>query len=407
MEEITKGKSPFYPGQPVPLEFFVGRQAEIERIITRGVRQVELGKSIAIFVQGEYGIGKSSIAGYVQAVAEKQHNLHGVYASLGGCRTLSDMATQILEATVRSGALYPTRSERIRNWLGKYIGKQELFGISLNLDALRADAPNLTSHGAMLSFLREVRTRLSETGVKGIFLILDEVNGISAESQFSYFLKSLIDTNAVEGTPVPLLLMICGVEERRREMIRCHQPIDRIFDIVDIGVMNTSEMSRFFERAFQTVSTIVKPEAMDVLCHYSAGFPKIMHLIGDCAFWSDKDGVVTDEDAFLAVVLAAEEVGKKFVDAQIIKVLKSEDYQSILQKIGGMSSSSLGFSKSEVDAMLTSSEKAKLGNFLQRLKKLQVLRSGEAKGEWVFTMRMVRLYLWLKSTRAKDKTPTK
>ena len=27
-----KGISPFYPGQPVPVDFFVGRQKEIEKI---------------------------------------------------------------------------------------------------------------------------------------------------------------------------------------------------------------------------------------------------------------------------------------------------------------------------------------------------------------------------------------
>ena len=43
MENTTKGKSPFYPGQPVPIDFFVGRMAEIKKI-TRAIKQVELGK---------------------------------------------------------------------------------------------------------------------------------------------------------------------------------------------------------------------------------------------------------------------------------------------------------------------------------------------------------------------------
>ena len=46
--EISKGKSPFYPGQPVPVELFVGRTPQIERILTRGVQQVALGKPVAI-----------------------------------------------------------------------------------------------------------------------------------------------------------------------------------------------------------------------------------------------------------------------------------------------------------------------------------------------------------------------
>lgn len=65
MAEMTKGKSPFYPGQPVPVELFAGRTMQIERVMSRGVGQVSAGKPVAMFIQGEYGIGKSSIAGFV------------------------------------------------------------------------------------------------------------------------------------------------------------------------------------------------------------------------------------------------------------------------------------------------------------------------------------------------------
>ena len=43
MDNLNKGKSPFYPGQPVPVELFTGRINEIQRI-TRAIKQVELGK---------------------------------------------------------------------------------------------------------------------------------------------------------------------------------------------------------------------------------------------------------------------------------------------------------------------------------------------------------------------------
>jgi hypothetical protein len=37
------------------------------------------------------------------------------------------------------------------------------------------------------------------------------------------------------------------------------------------------------------------------------------------------------------------------------------------------------------------------------MKRLGVLRSGEVQGEYVFTVRMVRLYIWLQSLQ-KEKT---
>lgn len=397
MPENTKGKSPFYPGQPVPVEFFVGRPQERDRILTRGAGQVALGKPVAIFTQGEYGIGKSSIAGLVKSIAEIDYDLHGIYSTLGGCRNLDDVATSVLEATVRSGAFHPKRSEQIRNWLADYVSNQALFGFSLNLDALKRDAPNFSTPFQMLAFLREIRDRLTDTGVKGIFLILDEINGVTSDVQFAHFIKGLVDSNAMSREPLPLLLMLCGVEERRREMIERHQPVDRIFDVVEVGALTEPEMIEFFNRAFQSVQMTVEDEAMHLFTHYSAGFPKIMHLLGDAAYWLDKDGVIDNNDAIDALMAAAEEVGRKYVDQQVYKALRSEDYRSILRKIGQIRPTEMSFTKAELASGLTTTERRKFNNFLQRMKRLNVLRSGEVSGEYVFNVRMVRLYIWLQS----------
>jgi len=405
MPDMTKGRSPFYPGQPVPVELFVGRAEQIRRIMERGVGQVAAGKPVAMFVQGEYGIGKSSIAGFVQRLAENGHGLHSIYAPLGGARTLEDVAAAVLEATLRSGAFDASKSERVRNWLAKYIGQQELFGFTLNAAALKQDAPQIANSSRMLGFLGEVRKRLEDRGVKGVFLALDEINGLTRGADFAHFIKGLVDTNAMSPEPLPLLLMLCGVEERRREMIEKHRPVDRIFDVVEIESMRNEETEEFFRRAFDSVGMSVEPEAMGLLVHYSAGFPKIMHLLGDAAYWVDQDGEIGMGDAALAVAMAAEDVGTKYVDQQVYGALRSADYRTILAKIARLDPSELSFTKGDIEAGLTQTQKLKLNNFLQKMKRLKVLRSGELRGEYVFTNRMVRLYIWLKSQRPPAGAP--
>src|SRR5262249_35429255 len=95
------------------------------------------------------------------------------------------------------------------------------------------------------------------------------------------------------------------------------------------------------------------------------------------------------------------EVGKKYVDQQVYKALRSSDYRSILQKIARMGPDSMSFKKSEIASQLTESEKKKLHNFLQKMKALNVIRSGDVAGEYVFNVRMVRLYIWLESLPAE------
>jgi len=394
----AKAKSPFYPGQPVPVELFVGRKEQIDRVLGRGAAQAAAGKPVSFFIQGEYGIGKSSIAGFLQAVAEKQYGLHPIYVPLGPADTIDDVAAGVLEATLRSGAFEPTRSERIRNWLSKYIGEQSLFGFTVHAENLRKDAPSIAA--GMLPFLAEVHARLRDTGVSGLFVVLDEINGMAGNPRFAHFIKGLVDTNAMSRKPVPLLLALCGVEERRREMIAHHQPIDRIFDVVEIEPMSAAEMREFFSKAFSSVGISLSDEALDTMCQYSAGFPKIMHLVGDAAYWQDTDGLIDGQDAFTAVVLAAEEVGRKYVDQQVYRALRSADYRSILNRIALLGPDQMAFDKRQAQKELTDVEKRKFNNFLQKMKGLKVLRSGETRGEYVFNSRMVRLYIWLDSLPA-------
>ncbi|MBI5408364.1 MAG: ATP-binding protein [Nitrospirae bacterium] len=395
MNAITKGISPFYPGQPVPVELFVGRQKEIDKI-ARAVKQVELGKPQAIFLTGEYGIGKSSLAGFMRFYAEKENHLLGIHVLLGGAATIEDVAVKTVEAVLKTQAYEPTLMDKVRNILAKYIGKQELFGVQINFEALKADGINISQ--GYLPFFHQLLDRLKDDGIKGMMLILDEINGITGNPKFAHFIKGLVDENALSANPLPLMLMLCGVEDRRREMIQHHQPVERIFDIVEINPMSGSEMKDFFNKAFQSQNILINEEAMKQLCHYSAGFPKIMHIVGDATFWIDHDGTIDKDDAFKGILLAAEDIGRKFVDQQVLKALRSKDYHSIMEKIS-KSPFDLSFQKTDLEKGLSDSERKKFNNFLQRMKKLKVLRSGDIHGEYVFNSRLVRLYIFLNAIK--------
>jgi len=213
-------------------------------------------------------------------------------------------------------------------------------------------------------------------------------------------LKSLVDTNALATKPLPLLLMICGTEEKRRRLIENHQPVERIFDVIDIEPLSEGEMREFFQRAFELAGMKVLEVAMRELTLYSAGFPKVMHLIGDWAYWTDQDLVIDQDDAITAVIDAAEDFGRKYVDQQVLAALRSQDYRSILSKI----TSDIRFLKQDVEQGLDDSERKKFNNFLQKMKALNVLRSGVVKGEYIFNMGLVRLYLSMQRAKLSRKS---
>lgn len=53
--------------------------------------------------------------------------------------------------------------------------------------------------------------------------------------------------------------------------------------------------------------------------------------------------------------------------------------------------------KGEIEKELSPAQQKKFNNFLQKMKRLKVLTSGTEKGEYIFTSRLVALYIYLRS----------
>ena len=395
MNYQEKSRSPFYPGQPVPTELFTGRQKEIERI-ERALVQTKQGKMQVLFISGEYGIGKSSLANYSKFIAERNFNLLGIHVFLGNSNTIESVAQKTVETILREQIYNEKVLDKIKNFLSKYIGKQELFGFSINFEALKNDLYDISR--GFLPFLKNLYNRVNEDNISGILLIFDEINGIAKNPEFAHFIKTLVDENATSSNILPLTLILCGTEERRKELVERHQPIERIFDIIDIKNMNENEMKEFFNKAFNSVEIKVDEKALKLICDYSSGLPKIMHIIGDNIYWIDQDKFVDFNDAREGILLAAEEIGRRFVDVQVLKAIHSKDYKSILSKI--VQKPKKSFSKKEIEENLSSREKEKLHNFLQRMKKLNAIRSLE-RGYYEFINPMIPLYLYLTNIKKK------
>ncbi|MFQ5674130.1 MAG: ATP-binding protein [Nitrospinales bacterium] len=391
-----KENSPFNPGKPVPLEHFVGREEEIARIL-RAAGQVVRGRQENIFITGERGIGKSSLASYVRYAAQEEHKLAGFHVLLGGAENVEQMAEQVISQIIEQ--THQNRTfDKVKSFLGKYVQELGLFGVKLNMKALRQDAPGVAYR--FLPFLRQVYLSLKED-YKGLVLILDDLNGITRTQKFAALLKSMVDEIAVSGNPLPLLLILIGVPERREEILEHQRSVERIFDIVEINPLKKEYVKSFFINAFKSVGMSIESDALDRMVLFSGGLPNLMHELGDAVFWEDRDDNVDRVDAIKGTLVAADSVGRKYFSS-IYKALRSTDYHSILNKLGAVEFD-LSFEKSVVEKQLTPSERNKFNNFLQRMKRLHALNPGDIQGEWVFPNRLVRLYLLLESSRKETR----
>jgi len=329
-KRVLQTASPFYPGQPVPANLFVGRAAELKRI-ERTLLQVSSGRQRALYLAGDYGMGKSSLTNYLSYLARASYDLLPVHVMLGGANDLESVATRTVEAIIQASSVSPTLKDKTQFFLGRYLNKQDMFGFTLNLEALRADAPGLTS--GFLPFLGNYFDWIRDEHTRGLVLVFDEIDSISEQAAFAHFLKTLVDSNGVNNRPLPILTVLCGVEERRQALINFHNSIDRIFEVIDIRPLSHEESIEFFNRAFQKAGIEVHPQAVELMAFYGKGLPKVIHIIGESVFWAANGEPVTVDIALEGIMAAADEVRRRFVDEQVYKVMRAADYKGFLSKM--------------------------------------------------------------------------
>ena len=414
MAEITAKESPFSPGKPVQPEYFLARIKEIQKLETidinsehkfiplearerikgiqrleRAVRQTASGRNENVFITGQHGSGKSSLGSFVRYLAEKEHSLIGSHCFLGGIRSLEAMMGVIFQSLLQD-CIDKSLFDKLREGFSSYIKGVTLFGVGVEFtkdkDKLRTLVDNF------LPVLRKIYDEVKENGKKGLILILDDLNGISDVPQFSQFLKSFVDTLATSGKPLPVLLILIGLPERRNDLVK-HQPsVARIFDVVYLSRMSEGESREFFEGMFNKQNVSVSDKALSLMTKLSGGFPMLMHEVGDAVFWQDTDNHVSEKDARLGIMEAARAVGRK-IDPQISKILKSKTYASILHKISKMPIG-VTFERRQILQKAPEQEQKNLDNFLRRIKKLGIVDDSEVRGEYRFVNPLYHLYVW-------------
>jgi len=395
---IVKDYSPFSPGRPVRPELFVGREDRIREVLSY-VSRVAKGNQENIFLAGERGIGKSSLAAYVRDLVTRSRGFLGVQVLLGGVTSLEEFVRRVFEEIVKEAGGRPW-FDRIKGLFGGYIRQVGLFGISVSFEPRKADLP-----GLVRQFPRALHNLIERTPdeVEGLFIALDDINGLCRMAEFADWYKSFVDYVATHYGSFPVLMMPMGLPEVRAMLSRQQPSLMRIFRPLEVGRLSDDEVQSFFTRAFGTVEVTVEEPAMRRMVGPSGGLPILMHEIGDAVFYADRDGNIDEKDALRGVLDAAERIGKKYLDPKVYDAIRSRRYRSILRKLGQLGLPSV-FTRREIETSLDSSEKRVFNNFLRKMRELGIIVpcKEEGRGVYRFSNHLYQIYVWMESRRFGD-----
>ena len=391
---MSPESSPFRPGQPVPIEFFVGRVNEIERLHGM-VKASTRGRFKIGFVSGERGIGKSSLASFVRFLSEQENNVAACHVFLGGVRDLKEMLRRTFERLLKDSVDRPWH-EKVKEFFGDRVRRVGLFGVTLELNLSDRDLSSIADD--FVSSITELLDRIDDQSA--ILLVLDDINGLATSDVFANWLKSVVDEISISRKQTPLCILVVGLEERRQELVMSQASLARVFELTEIAPWSDEEVIEFYRRSFESENAEITGDHLDMLVRYTGGLPVLAHEIGDAVWRSARSPTIDQRAVSAGIVSAAEVIGRKLLEPQVFSAIRSERYRSILRKMAD-EPQTMRFRRSELAARLSEAEQKVLDNFLQRMKRLGALDTDPGvRGGYQFPNHLHALCFWMESQRA-------
>lgn len=221
-----KEYSPFTPGNPVPVEFFVGREKLLTEIM-RYARQSTRGKLENVFLSGERGIGKSSLASLSRYFLQEKENFLATHVFLGGTETLNELVRRIFEAIYKD---HNNKSwfKKIADSFGDHVNKVGIFGIEVSFNPPEEKLAQIVNNfpQALYNITEKIKGEK-----KALFIILDDINGFCKKPDFANWYKSFVDYVAVHQLAFPVFFMLIGLPEIRDALSGHQLSLLRIFRV--------------------------------------------------------------------------------------------------------------------------------------------------------------------------------
>ena len=395
--DISQKESLFQPGQPVSPDRFEGREDIIKEIL-KYFPAVRSGNPQHFFITGKRGMGKTSLANYISDFAYNNYSMVTAHIMNDGVHDIDELVVQIIERILN--AIRPEKwSSKIFNLIGNYIDSVGFGGLNIKFKPSEDELKNIKDNLAF--YLSDLVSNFKDKD--GLFIVIDDINGLSETSEFANWYKSFADTLATSLKNAPISIMLTGYPEKFRRLYDHNPSVNRIFHTHELK----RDVENFYTTIFSSYNISVSPSALENMAKYSSGMPTMMQEIGDATFWKDTDDYIDNEDALGGIIEAGNRIGLKYLQPLLDNKIRSENYLSLFKKIGKKLAAcpNSTFTKNEFENVLNDQESNVFKDFITRSRKLGIieLASSKKQGEYQFTNQLYPIYFLIQSVLEEQK----
>lgn len=385
-------ESPFEPGHHVSPDNFKGREEDILKIIRYMPKIINKGIPEHFFVIGKRGMGKTSFVKFVGNKVEEDFQMLPIYLNNEGKDSIEDLIQLILETIFKELDKTKKGKQIIEKFVSS-INEIKLPGIGISLDHKPDFVRNVKNNFA--DFLLNISSSLKD--YNGLFLIIDDINGLSKTSEFPNWYKGLSETIDFSDNKVPIAFTLVSYRDNFNKLTELNPSFSRIFHIIEIDHLDDEDIKTFFIENFEKYDISFENEkSLQEMVYYSWGMPLAMQQIGEETFWNVKSNLITEKMVLNGILNAAIEIGKKQISL-ILDLIENDEYENILLKLG--ENKLIEFEKSELIKLLSEEENRILDDFLVQMKELNILEHVGRKinEKYTFTNRLYFVYFLIKA----------
>lgn len=334
--------NPFVPNGIVSPGMFTGRVDEIEAA-EQALFQAKNGNPQHFIFEGERGIGKSSLAYYVEIVSSgaieglggEKYNFLNVSIDLAGIDTKLGIIRQIGRELKRKLAENPD----VFAYAGKtwdFLKNWEVLGVKYNSSPEVFDDEESQSE-LIDSFVSVVSE--SDGTIDGIFLLIDEADSPSANAGLGEFLK-IFTERLMKRSCHNVLVGLAGLPNLVRKLRESHESSPRVFQIINVSTLSEGERITVIQTGLRVaseknnVAVTIDDDAAQMIADLSEGYPHFLQQFSYFAFAVCETDTITKEDVKRGAYMengALSQLGDKYFSEMYHAKIWSEEYRKVLK----------------------------------------------------------------------------
>lgn len=256
------------PSRPIAsLEHLIGRSVELDRI-----DKALLAPGRSIFIFGERGVGKSSLAATAANLYQSSDSDY-IDVSCSPDSTISSIVTNIASQAIKKSRLNPTKTAHTArvnfSWLTYKIQTE---GVPVDFNSL------IKTTDDAVSVLKEVSNIHSENPV----IVVDEVDRLRNETELDKFADLL---KQIGDKRIDLKFIFTGVGHSLEEILGAHDSAIRQLETIELPRLSWDGRWDIAIKALAAFNIVIPDSIYIRLAAVSDGYPFYVHLVVEKLLW--------------------------------------------------------------------------------------------------------------------------